>query len=107
MILKRWVLNLLTAQLLIVQLWYSTGIVSRQTIRTQYETSKEMTEKGLETFLAEAIDTYQLYLEDEEDNCYPDVHVNTFENEGILTYQKGLVIRSGDSEFQISIVRSR
>ena len=34
--------------------------------------------------------------------------VNTFENEGILTHNKGLVVRlNNGSEFQITIVKSR
>ena len=33
--------------------------------------------------------------------------VRTFEEEGVLTYDAGLVITTADGEFQVTIVRSR
>jgi hypothetical protein len=57
-----------------------------------------MTEKDLELLI------YHVLLEEAED----ELHIQSFEEAGVLTYNKGLVIRTKDgSEFQVTIVRSR
>ena len=60
-----------------------------------------MNEKEMESWLGEAITS----LEDEENEVR---RVGTYEEEGILTRNKGLVVRfkNGD-EFQICIVQSK
>jgi hypothetical protein len=35
------------------------------------------------------------------------VRVSTFEDVGLLTRNKGIVVRIGDAEFQVTVVRSR
>ena len=35
------------------------------------------------------------------------VRVRTFEDAGVLTHNKGLVVRIGDAEFQVEVLRSR
>ena len=36
-----------------------------------------------------------------------DIEVRTFSDAGVLTYNKGLTLTIGDSEFQITIVQAR
>lgn len=45
--------------------------------------------------------------EDEDEDTFPDVSCSTFEEVGLMTSNRGLVVRVGDSEFQITVVRSR
>ena len=45
---------------------------------------------------------------DPEDLLWGDAQVETFEEAGVMTYNKGLVVRLPDgSEFQVTIVQSR
>lgn len=54
-----------------------------------------MTEQEMEAFLTDAI------------SCYTDSEVLTFEEAGLLTRNRGLVVRTPDgSEFQLTIVKS-
>lgn len=63
---------------------------------------EEMSEEELEGFLAEAIEAFA----DENDEV-DRVDVATFRDCGVLTMNRGLVVTIGDSEFQLTIVRSR
>ena len=63
---------------------------------------EEMSEEDLEGFLTEAIEAFA----DESDEV-DHVDIATFRDCGVLTMNRGLVLRIGDSEFQITIVRSR
>lgn len=63
--------------------------------------SENMDEDEFETFLADAISDYA------EENDAPLTRTRTFGDAGVLTNNKGLVVRVGDAEFQITIVRSR
>lgn len=62
---------------------------------------EEMDEEESETFLAEAIREFA------EENDGPRTRTRTFGEAGVLTSNKGLVVRIGDAEFQVTIVRSR
>lgn len=45
---------------------------------------------------------------DPEEICWENMRVRTFEEAGVMTYDKGLVISLPDgSEYQITIIRSR
>ena len=60
-----------------------------------------MTEKDFEVLLADAI------WEEVEEREGQSVDIRSFEEAGILTYNKGLVVRLKDgTEFQLTIVRS-
>lgn len=61
-----------------------------------------LSEGELEEFLIEAIEAFA----DESDEVAR-VDVATFRDCGVLTMNRGLVLQIGDSEFQITIVRSR
>jgi hypothetical protein len=62
---------------------------------------EDMDEEEFETFLADAISDYA------EENDAPRTRTRTFGEAGVLTNNKGLVVRVGDAEFQVTIVRSR
>jgi len=62
---------------------------------------EDMDEEEFETFLADAISEYA------EENDAPLTRTRTFGEAGVLTNNKGLVVRVGDAEFQVTIVRSR
>jgi hypothetical protein len=62
---------------------------------------EDMDEEEFETFLTDAIDEYA------EENDAPRTRIRTFREAGLLTGNKGLVVRVGDAEFQLTIVRSR
>lgn len=72
----------------------------------------------IESFLSEVFENacdgeitiFELFEEaflSSKDNDNSDVDVRTFETAGVLTSNRGLVVRIGDSEFQITIVQSR
>ncbi len=61
----------------------------------------DMSEEEFETFLADAIHEHA------EENDAPRTRLRTFGEDGVLTSNKGLVVRVGDAEFQVTIVRSR
>ena len=58
-------------------------------------------EEDFEAFLAEAIEAYA------EESNMPRPQIRTFADAGVLTNNKGLVVRFGTTEHQITIVRSR
>jgi hypothetical protein len=60
-----------------------------------------MSEQDFETFLADALDDYA------DENDVPLRCVATFADAGVLTSNTGLVVRVGDAEFQVTIVRGR
>lgn len=62
---------------------------------------EDMSEEEFETFLADAIQDYG------EENDAPRTRIRTFSEAGVLTNNSGLVVRVGDAEFQVTIVRSR
>ena len=62
---------------------------------------EDMDEEEFETFLADAISEYAA------ENDAPLTRTRTFGEAGVLTNNKGLVVRVGDAEFQVTIVRSR
>jgi len=58
------------------------------------------TEESVQQLLIDALYSY-------EDDIDP-IEVDTFEGAGVLTMNKGLVLRMGDgTEFQLTIVQSR
>jgi nucleosome binding factor SPN SPT16 subunit len=65
------------------------------------EEYENMSEMDMEFFLADAVDAYA------EDQGIPDLSFSTvpFRRAGLLTQERGLVIRIGDAEFQVRIVR--
>lgn len=73
---------------------------------------KGITEQHVEDLLKNAILNYCEQSHDEGDeNVFDDegtqVDVDTFENQGIMTRNKGIVLTLEGCEFQITIVRSR
>lgn len=60
-----------------------------------------MTEGEFEDFLAIAVEGYADAMET------PATDIRTFRDAGVMTGNKGLVVRIGDAEFQVTIVRSR
>ncbi len=71
---------------------------------SDYENEEQFTEDtlqdGLLSLITEGSDCSEISWED--------VRVTTFENAGIMTYNKGLVLRMPDgTEFQLTIVQSR
>lgn len=58
-------------------------------------------EDEFETFLAESLEAYA------EESDMPRPRIRTFAEAGVLTNNNGLVVRFGDAEFQLTIVRSR
>lgn len=68
------------------------------------ENTSEVTEEVVEDALNGMLNGYWGV----EDSALEGARVRTFEQDGILTYNKGLVIRLPDgSEYQLTIVRSR
>ena len=59
------------------------------------------TEVAFETFLSEAIEAYA----ESSDVTRPDIV--TFAEAGVMTTNRGLVVRFGDVEFQVRLVKSR
>lgn len=59
-----------------------------------------------ENHLQEIFRTYERHLK-EETGMWPDMRFHSFEDEGLLTNNRGVVIRVGNSEFQLTIVQSR
>ena len=62
---------------------------------------EDMGEERFESLLADAIREFA------EENDAWRTRIRTFAEAGVLTSNKGLVVRVGDAEFQITIVRSR
>jgi len=63
-----------------------------------------MTVQEAQDLLYEALNEALDEISEKEDR---NVVLYTFEEQGVMTYNKGVVLGIGDSEFQISIVRSR
>lgn len=59
------------------------------------------TEHEFETFLAEAVEAYG------ESSNMPQPDIRTFVEAGLLTTNRGVVVRMGGAEFQVTVVRSR
>lgn len=59
------------------------------------------TAQEFETFLAEAVEAYA------ESSDMPRPDVRTFVEAGLLTMNRGVVVRIGTVEFQVTVVRSR
>lgn len=59
------------------------------------------TEQEFGTFLAEAVETYA------ESSDMPRADIRTFAEAGLLTMNRGVVVRMGGAEFQTTVVRSR
>ena len=76
----------------------SKAIHEDDEVESEFE---DMDEDEFETFLADAIRDYA------EENDAPRTRTSTFGEAGVLTNNKGLVVRIGDAEFQVTIVRSR
>lgn len=72
------------------------------------ETSKPTTEEEFVQFLQEAFVEVQDAYND-EDECEEDLEIQalTFEERCVLTSNKGLVVRIGESEFHVTVVQSR
>lgn len=67
---------------------------------SEYEFTDETMQNGLKALIMGDYDPEEINWEN--------MRVNTFEEEGVMTYDKGLVITLPDgSEYQISIIRSR
>jgi len=60
-----------------------------------------LSEEDMEYYLAEAIETW--WTENKGEN----IKTGTFHEHGVLTNNKGLVVKIGRQEFQITIVRSK
>jgi len=58
-----------------------------------------MTEEEFQVHLMEALYAYA------EDNDEPEPESETFERAGLLTDNHGLLVRIGEAEFQLTIVR--
>lgn len=66
----------------------------------EYEFTDETMQNGLKALITGDCDPEEINWEN--------MRVNTFEEEGVMTYDKGLVITLPDgSEYQITIIRSR
>jgi len=65
-----------------------------------------MSEQELEDFLVQAI-RIGADLDEVADYHGEPVQIATFEDRGLLTRNRGLVVTIGDQEFQLAIVRSR
>ena len=74
----------------------------------EYENSFGI-EQGLdESTLQDALKELITEGYDSSEICWDNLRVNTFDEAGVLTYDKGLVIALPDgTEFQLTIVRSR
>ena len=71
---------------------------------SDYEDEAPDTEKALQDGLRELITEGY----DSMDICWENLRVQTYEQAGVMTYNKGLVISLPDgSEFQLTIVQSR
>jgi hypothetical protein len=63
-----------------------------------------MTEQDMLERVTEALDLLDAETPNGDEDCS---RVSTFEEDQIMTTNKGLVIRVGSNEFQVTIVRSR
>jgi hypothetical protein len=65
------------------------------------EEREDLSEQGLEELLTQAIECFA------DEGELPCAHIRTFEDAGVLTMNRGLVVQIGAAEFQLTIVRSR
>ena len=73
-----------------------------------YESDFENQEQFTEDTLQDALREYITEGYDSYEMCWENLQIRTFEEAGIMTYNKGLVIELPDgTEFQLTIVRSR
>ena len=71
---------------------------------SDYEDEAQFTEETLQDGLRELITEGY----DSSEICWENLRVRTFEDAGVMTYNKGLVISLPDgTEFQLTIVQSR
>ena len=71
---------------------------------SDYEDEAQFTEETLQDGLRELITEGY----DSMDICWENLRVQTYEQAGVMTYNKGLVITLPDgSEYQLTIVQSR
>ena len=71
---------------------------------SDYEDEAQFTEETLQDGLRELITEGY----DSSEICWENLRVRTFEDAGVMTYNKGLVIELPDgTEFQLTIVQSR
>lgn len=64
-----------------------------------------MTENDLVELIRNGLDESASVELDEDE--YGSMDIRTFGESGVLTSNKGLVVRIGDDEFQVTVVRSR
>ncbi len=90
------------------------SLEQQNTKRRNDETMNAMNERQMEDLIKTALfegpeETEDMVAQLEEAHGAGEgiEHVQTFEEAGILTCNKGLVVRAFGSEFQITIVRSR
>lgn len=72
--------------------------------------SRPFTSTDIEEIIKGAIELYidgMDYSSVERERAIGNMVVNTYEDEGLLTSDKGLVIKVGDSKFQMAIVEVR
>ena len=50
--------------------------------------------------------TESLYLYDEENEIEGGIDIRTYDEVGMMTYNKGIVLRVGDKKFQITIIEA-
>ena len=50
--------------------------------------------------------TESLYLYDEENEIEGGVDIRTYDEVGMMTYNKGIVLRVGDKKFQITVIEA-
>jgi predicted RNA-binding protein Jag len=55
----------------------------------------------------ESAEDVEQYLRELLDDTDPSARVSTYEEDGVLTHNRGLVVRAAAAEFQITIVQSR
>ena len=78
------------------------------TYGTGYDDSFEIEEGLDESTLQDALKELITDGYDSSEICWENLQVHTYEEAGVLTYNKGLVITLPDgTEFQLTIVRSR
>lgn len=69
-----------------------------------YEDEMEFTEETLQNGLRDLIEGNP----NDDDILWENMQVSTFEESGVMTYDKGLVIRLPDgTEYQLTIIQSR
>jgi hypothetical protein len=85
--------------------WQETEIEDEATTGASDDEAEEeredLSEQELEELLTQAIECFA------DEGEMPCAHIRTFEDAGVLTMNRGLVLQLGDAEFQLTIVRSR